>query len=148
MARRGYPGEFRQRVLELVASGRKIFDVARDPQNGLVRHVRLAPEKDPLVMMVWVPAESAESVSVSVPGKTGQWGFRGSPDQTDMRAPCRCQSPITSLPTSGLCAREADSGWLCSRKLQRPQRHMGSAFKRCRPLRHRRNEPAVCRCPS
>ena len=81
-------------------------------------------------------------------GKTCQWGFRVSPDQTDMRAPCRYQSWITSLPASDQCAREADSGWLCSRKLQRPQRHMGSAFKRCQPLRHRRNEPAVCRCPS
>jgi len=30
MARRGYPAEFRQRVLELVASGRKVADVARD----------------------------------------------------------------------------------------------------------------------
>jgi transposase-like protein len=30
MARRGYPAEFRQRVLELVASGRKVVDVARD----------------------------------------------------------------------------------------------------------------------
>ena len=30
MERRGYPAEFRQRVLELVASGRKVADVARD----------------------------------------------------------------------------------------------------------------------
>jgi transposase len=30
MARRGYPSEFRKRVLELVASGRKVVDVARD----------------------------------------------------------------------------------------------------------------------
>lgn len=30
MARRGYPAEFRQRVLELVASGRSVRDVARD----------------------------------------------------------------------------------------------------------------------
>jgi len=30
MARRGYPAESRQRVLELVASGRKVVDVARD----------------------------------------------------------------------------------------------------------------------
>jgi len=30
MGRRGYPPEFRQRVLELVASGRKVADVARD----------------------------------------------------------------------------------------------------------------------
>ena len=30
MARKGYPAEFRQRVLELVASGRKVVDVARD----------------------------------------------------------------------------------------------------------------------
>jgi hypothetical protein len=32
----------------------------------------------------------------------------------------RCLPRITSLPASDLCAREADSGWLCSRKLQRP----------------------------
>lgn len=30
MARQGYPAEFRRRVLELVASGRKIADVAVD----------------------------------------------------------------------------------------------------------------------
>ena len=30
MARRGYPAEFRQRVLELVASGRSVRDVASD----------------------------------------------------------------------------------------------------------------------
>ena len=30
MARRGYPAEFRQRVLELVESGRSVRDVARD----------------------------------------------------------------------------------------------------------------------
>lgn len=30
MARQGYPAEFRRRVLELVASGRKIADVASD----------------------------------------------------------------------------------------------------------------------
>lgn len=30
MGRRGYPGEFRHRVLELVNSGRKVVDVARD----------------------------------------------------------------------------------------------------------------------
>jgi transposase len=30
MARRGYPPEFRRRVLELVASGRKVRDVAKD----------------------------------------------------------------------------------------------------------------------
>ncbi len=30
MARRGYPAEFRQWVLELVASGRKVADVALD----------------------------------------------------------------------------------------------------------------------
>ena len=30
MARSGYPAEFRQRVLELVASGRSVRDVARD----------------------------------------------------------------------------------------------------------------------
>jgi transposase len=30
MARQGYPAEFRRRVLELVASGRKISDVATD----------------------------------------------------------------------------------------------------------------------
>jgi hypothetical protein len=81
-------------------------------------------------------------------GKTCRRGFRGSPDQTDMRAPCRCQSRITSLPASDLSAREADSGWQCSRKLQRPQRHMGSAFKCCQPLRLCRSEPAVSRCPS
>src|SRR5680860_67709 len=32
MGRRGYPTEFRRRVLELVASGRKVADVARDLQ--------------------------------------------------------------------------------------------------------------------
>ena len=30
MRRRGYPPEFRQRVLTLIASGRKVDDVARD----------------------------------------------------------------------------------------------------------------------
>lgn len=30
MGRRGYPPEFRRRVLDLVAAGRKIADVARD----------------------------------------------------------------------------------------------------------------------
>jgi transposase-like protein len=30
MGRRGYPGEFRQRVLDLVAAGRRVGDVARD----------------------------------------------------------------------------------------------------------------------
>jgi transposase len=30
MGRRGYPGEFRQRVLDLVAAGRRIADIARD----------------------------------------------------------------------------------------------------------------------
>lgn len=30
MGRRGYPGEFRRRVLDLIASGRKVKDVARD----------------------------------------------------------------------------------------------------------------------
>ena len=30
MGRRGYPAEFRQRVLKLVASGRKVHEVARD----------------------------------------------------------------------------------------------------------------------
>ena len=30
MARRGYPAEFRQRVLELIAAGRRVEDVARD----------------------------------------------------------------------------------------------------------------------
>jgi transposase-like protein len=30
MGRRGYPPEFRRRVLELLASGRKVADVARD----------------------------------------------------------------------------------------------------------------------
>ena len=30
MARRGYPPEFRQRVLALVSAGRKVADVARD----------------------------------------------------------------------------------------------------------------------
>ncbi len=30
MGRRGYPAEFRQRVLELIASGRRVADVARD----------------------------------------------------------------------------------------------------------------------
>ena len=30
MARQGYPAEFRRRVLELIASGRKIADVAAD----------------------------------------------------------------------------------------------------------------------
>jgi transposase-like protein len=30
MGRRGYPGEFRRRVLDLVNAGRKVTDVARD----------------------------------------------------------------------------------------------------------------------
>jgi transposase-like protein len=30
MARRGYPPEFRQRVLDLIAAGRPVADVARD----------------------------------------------------------------------------------------------------------------------
>jgi transposase len=30
MGRRGYPAEFRRRVLELIASGRRVGDVARD----------------------------------------------------------------------------------------------------------------------
>jgi transposase-like protein len=30
MGRRGYPSEFRQRVLDLVAAGRRVEDVARD----------------------------------------------------------------------------------------------------------------------
>lgn len=30
MGRRGYPAEFRRRVLELIASGRRVADVARD----------------------------------------------------------------------------------------------------------------------
>ncbi len=30
MGRRGYPAEFRQRVLDLVAAGRRLEDVARD----------------------------------------------------------------------------------------------------------------------
>jgi transposase-like protein len=30
MGRRGYPGEFRQRVLDLIAAGRRVGDVARD----------------------------------------------------------------------------------------------------------------------
>ena len=30
MGRRGYPAEFRRRVLELIASGRRVSDVARD----------------------------------------------------------------------------------------------------------------------
>jgi transposase len=30
MARRGYPAEFRRRVLDLIASGRRVTDVARD----------------------------------------------------------------------------------------------------------------------
>ena len=30
MARRGYPAEFRRRVLDLMASGRKVADVSRD----------------------------------------------------------------------------------------------------------------------
>ena len=30
MARRGYPAEFRRRVLDLTASGRRVADVARD----------------------------------------------------------------------------------------------------------------------
>ena len=30
MARRGYPAEFRQRVLDLIAAGRRVEDVARD----------------------------------------------------------------------------------------------------------------------
>jgi transposase-like protein len=30
MGRRGYPGEFRQRVLDLVATGRSVADIARD----------------------------------------------------------------------------------------------------------------------
>lgn len=30
MGRRGYPPEFRRKVLDLVASGRKVVDVARD----------------------------------------------------------------------------------------------------------------------
>ncbi|MGL5866735.1 MAG: transposase [Dermatophilaceae bacterium] len=30
MARRGYPPEFRRKVLDLLASGRKVADVARD----------------------------------------------------------------------------------------------------------------------
>jgi transposase-like protein len=30
MGRRGYPTEFRKRVLELIASGRRVADVARD----------------------------------------------------------------------------------------------------------------------
>ena len=30
MGRRGYPGEFRQRVLELVAAGRGVGDIARE----------------------------------------------------------------------------------------------------------------------
>ncbi len=30
MGRRGYPAEFRQRVLDLVAAGRRVEDVARD----------------------------------------------------------------------------------------------------------------------
>ncbi len=31
MGRRGYPAEFRQRVLDLVAGGRPVGDVALDP---------------------------------------------------------------------------------------------------------------------
>ena len=31
MGRRGYSAEFRRRVLDLVAAGRKVTDVARDP---------------------------------------------------------------------------------------------------------------------
>lgn len=31
MGRRGYPPEFRRRVLDLVEEGRKVVDVARDP---------------------------------------------------------------------------------------------------------------------
>lgn len=30
MGRRGYPAEFRQRVLDLIAAGRRVEDVARD----------------------------------------------------------------------------------------------------------------------
>jgi transposase-like protein len=30
MGRRGYPGEFRRRVLDLVAAGRRVGDIARD----------------------------------------------------------------------------------------------------------------------
>src|SRR5256885_17204858 len=30
MGRRGYPAEFRQRVLDLVAAGRRVEDIARD----------------------------------------------------------------------------------------------------------------------
>lgn len=30
MGRKGYPAEFRQRVLDLIAAGRKVEDVARD----------------------------------------------------------------------------------------------------------------------
>lgn len=30
MGRRGYPAEFRRRVLDLIASGRQVADVARD----------------------------------------------------------------------------------------------------------------------
>ncbi len=30
MGRRGYPGEFRKKVLDLVAAGRRVRDVARD----------------------------------------------------------------------------------------------------------------------
>ncbi len=30
MGRRGYPGEFRQRVLDLVAAGRSVGDIARE----------------------------------------------------------------------------------------------------------------------
>jgi transposase-like protein len=31
MPRKGYPPEFRRRALDLIASGRKVVDVARDP---------------------------------------------------------------------------------------------------------------------
>ncbi len=36
MERRGYPPEFRLRVLELIASGRKVHEVARDPPPTLI----------------------------------------------------------------------------------------------------------------
>ena len=43
MARRGYTGEFRRRVLDLIASGRRVSDVARDPGGERPDCLQLAP---------------------------------------------------------------------------------------------------------
>jgi hypothetical protein len=110
-----------------------VFDVTGGPVGGTRRDV-------PFRAAVW------RATAVVLSRRSGRGGMRVIAEC--LRSQCRRRSRITSLPASDLYAREADSGWQRSRKLQHLQRHMGSAFKCCQPLRLCRSEPAASRGPS